>query len=103
MGADIVNFLQPEGKQVEMGLNKVRIDHEKMKGQIRWQDAKLLVKRIESLEAAPPTRPTHVVFWEDHSMFRGECLSFLLRQPSRMDLSSIHRWLLLVCTWTAQR
>ena len=103
MGTDIEDFLQPDGKQVEIELNKVRIDQEKTKGQIRRKDPKLLVKRIESLEAAPPTRPIHVVLWEDNSMFPADCSSFSLREPSRMDLSSIHRWRLLVCIWTAQR
>ena len=61
MGTDIEHYLQAEGKQVEIELDKVRMDHEKTKGQIRRQDPKLLVKRMESLEAAPPTRPMHVV------------------------------------------
>ena len=61
MGTDIEHYLQAEGKQVEIELDKVRMDHEKTKGQIRRQDPKLLVKRMESLKAAPPTRPIHVV------------------------------------------
>ena len=103
MGTDIGEFLQPDGKQVEFELGKVRIGQEKTKGQIRRQDPTVLVKRIETLEAAPPTRPMHVVLWESNSMFPADCLSFLLRQPSRMDHSSIHRWRLLLCIWTAQR
>ena len=69
MGTDIEDYLKPDGKQVEIELSKVRIDQEKTKGQIRRKDAKLLQKRIQSLEAAPPTRPIHVVLWEDNSMF----------------------------------
>ena len=88
---------------MEIVLSKVRIDQERTKGQIRREESKLLLKRIESLEAAPPTRPIHVVHWEDNSMFPTDCLSFSLCEPSRMDLSSIHRWRLLVCIWTAQR
>ena len=103
MGADIEDFLQPDGKQVEIELSNVTIDQGKTKGQIRREDPKLLLKRIESLEAAPPTRPIHVVLWEDNSMFPTDCLSFLLREPSRMDPSTIHRWQLLVCIRTAQR
>ena len=103
MGRDIEDFLQPDGKQVEVELNKVRIDQEKTKGQIRRQDPKLLVKRMESLEAAPPTRPIHVLLWKDNSMFPDYWLSFSLREPSRMNLTSILRWRLLVCIWTAQR
>ena len=61
MGTDIEDFLQIHGKQVEIRLNKVRIDQGKTKGQIGRQDPKLLVKCIESLEAAPPTRRIHVV------------------------------------------
>ena len=63
-GTDIEDHLKPDGKQVEIELSKVRIDQEKTKGPIRRKDAKLLLKRIESLQAAPPTRPIHVVFWE---------------------------------------
>ena len=65
VGTDIEDHLKPDGKQVEIKLSKVRIVQEKTKGQIRRKDAKLLQKRIESLEAAPPTRPIHVVLWED--------------------------------------
>ena len=43
MGTDIEDFLQPDGKQVEIELSKVRIDEEKTKGQIRRQDPKLLL------------------------------------------------------------
>ena len=99
MGTDIEDFLQPDGKQVEIELSKVRIDQEKIKGQIRRDDPKLLLKRIDSLQA----RTIHVVLSEDNSMFPTHCLSFALREPSRMDLSSIHRWRLLVYIWTAQR
>ena len=47
MGTDIENFLQPDGKQDEIELNKVRIDQERTKGQIRQKHPKLLVKRKE--------------------------------------------------------
>ena len=36
-------------------------------------------------------------------MFPTDSSSFSLREPSRMYLSSIHRWRFLVCIWTAQR
>ena len=61
MGTDIQDLLRPDGKQVEVELDNVRIDQEKTKGQIRRKDAKLLQMRIESLEAATPTGPIHVV------------------------------------------
>ena len=91
MGTDIEDHLKPDGKQVEIELTKVGMDQEKTKGQIRRKDAKLLQKRIESLEAAPPTRPIHVVLWEDNTMFSTDCSLFSMREPSRMDLSSIRR------------
>ena len=69
MGTDIQDYLQPDGKCVEVELDNVRTNPEKTKGQIRQKDAKLLQKRIESLEAAPPTGPIHVVLSEDNSMF----------------------------------
>ena len=49
MGTNIEDHLQPDGKQVEVELDNVKIDQEKTKGQIRRKDAKLLQKRIESL------------------------------------------------------
>ena len=61
LGTDIEDHLKPDGRQVEVELDNVRIDQEKTKGQIRRKDAKLLQKRIESLKAAPPTGPLHVV------------------------------------------
>ena len=66
---DIQDFLQPDGKQVEIELSKVRIDQQKTRGQIRKKDRRLLLKRIEPLEATPPTRPIHTVLREDNSMF----------------------------------
>ena len=60
MGTDIEDHLKPEGSQVEVELDNVRIEQEKTRGHIRQKDAKLLQKRIESLEAAPPTAPLHV-------------------------------------------
>ena len=92
MGTEIEDFLQPDGKQVYIELDKVRIDQKKTKEQISRQDPKLLVKRMEPLEAAPTTRPIHVVLWKDESMFAADCLSYPLPEPSRMDLSFIHRW-----------
>ena len=68
MGTDIDDFLQPDGKQVEVALRKVRFDQEKTKGQIRQKDAKLVLKRIELLEAAQPKRPIHVVRLKDNSI-----------------------------------
>ena len=103
MGTDIEDHLKPDGKQVEVELDNVTIDQEKTKGQIRRKDSKLLQKRIELLEAAPPTGPIHVVLWEDNSMLQTDCSFFSLHEPSRMDLSPIRRWRLLVCIWTAQR
>ena len=61
LGTDIEDHLRPDGRQVEVELHNMRIDQEKTKGQIRRRDAKLLQKRIESLEAPPPTGPLHVV------------------------------------------
>ena len=103
MGKDIEDHLKPDGRQAEVELDNVRIDQEKTKGQIRRKDAKLLQKRIESLEAAPPTGPLHVVLWEDNNLFSTDCSLFSVREPSRMDVSHICRWRLLVCIWTAQR
>ena len=103
MGIDIEHHLQPDGKQVEIELSKVRIDQEKTKGQSRRKDAKLLQKRIESIEAPPPTHPIHVVLWNNNSVFPTDSSSFSLREPSCMDLSSIHGWRLLVCIRIAQR
>ena len=86
MGTDIEDHLKPNGKQVEVELDNGRIDQEKTKGQSRQKDAKLLQKRIESLEAAPPTGPIHVVLWEDNSMLPTDCSLFSLREPSCMDV-----------------
>ena len=103
LGTDIEDHLKPDGRRVEVELDNVRIDQEKTKGQIRRKDTKLLQKRIESLEAAPSTGPLHVVLWEDNSMLPTDCSLFSLREPSRIDVSHICRWRLLVCIWTAQR
>ena len=103
MGTDIEDHLKRDEKQMQVVLDNVRIDQEKTKGQIRQKDAKLLQKSIESLEAAPPTGPIHVVLWEDNSMLPTDCSFFSLREPLRVDLSPICRWRLLVCIWTAQR
>ena len=103
LGTDIEDHLKPNGWQLEVELDNVRIDQKKTKGQIRRKDTKLLQKRIESLEAAPPTGPLHVVLWEENSMLPTYCSLFLLREPSRMDVSHICRWRLLVRIWTAQR
>ena len=92
MATDIEDHLKPDGKQLEVELDNVRMDQEKTKGQIRRKDAKLLQKRIESLQAAPPTGPIHVVLWEDNSMLPTDCSFFSLHEPSRMDLSPIRRW-----------
>ena len=86
MGTDIEDHLKPDGKQVEVELDNMRIDQEKTKGQIRRKDAKLLQKHIESLEAAPPTGPIHVVLWEDNSVLPTDCSLFSLREPSCMDV-----------------
>ena len=63
LGTEIENHLKPDGRQLEVELENVRIDQEKTKGQIRRKYTKLLQKRIESLQAAPPTGPLHVVLW----------------------------------------
>ena len=102
LGTDIEDHLKPDRRQVEVELDKVRIDQEKTKGQIRRKDMKLLQKRIESVEAAPPTGPLHVVLWEDNSMLPTDFSLFSLREPLRIDVSHICRWRLLVCIWTAQ-
>ena len=60
LGTDIEDHLKPDGRQVEVELDNMRIDQEKTKGQIRRKDTKLLQKRIESLKAAPPTGPLHL-------------------------------------------
>ena len=57
LGTDIEDHLKPDGRQVEVELDNVRLHQEKTKGHIRRNDTKLLQKRIESLEAAPPNRP----------------------------------------------
>ena len=101
MGIDIEDHLKPDGRHMEVDLDNVRIDQEKTKGQIRRKDTKLLQKRIESLEAAPPTGPLHVVLWEDNSMLPPDCSLFSLREPSRMGVSHLCRWRLLVCIWSA--
>ena len=103
MGTDIEDHSKPDGRQVEVELDNVRIDQQKTKGHIRRKDTKLPQKRIESLEAAPPTGPLHVVLWEDNSMLPTDCSLFSLREPSRIDVSHIRRWPFLVCIWTAQR
>ena len=103
LGTDIGDHLKLDGRQVEIELDNVRIDQEKTKRQIRQKDTKLLQKRIQSLQAAPPTGPLHVVLWEDSSMLPTDCSLFSLREPSRIDVSHICRWRLLVCIWTAQR
>ena len=36
-------------------------------------------------------------------MLPPDCSLFSLREPSRMDVSHICRWQLLVCIWSAQR
>ena len=48
---DIQDHLKPDGRQVEVELDNVRIDKETRKGKIRRKDTKLLQKRVESLEA----------------------------------------------------
>ena len=103
LGTDTEDHLKPDGRQVEVGLDNVRIDQEKTKGQIRRKDTRLLQIRIESLKAAPPTGPLHVVLWEDNSMLPTDCSLFSLREPSLIDVSHICRWRLLVCIWTAER
>ena len=103
LGTDIEDHLKPDGRQVEVELDNVRIDQEKTKGQIRRKDTKLLQKRIESLEAAPPTGPLHVVLWEDNNMLPTDFSLFSLREPSRIGVSHFCRWRFLVCIWTAQR
>ena len=103
LGTDIEDHLKPEGRQVEVEQDNVRMDQEKTKGQIRRKDTKLLQKRIESLEAAPPTGPLYVVLCEDNSMLPTDRSLFALRKPSCIDVSHICRWRLLVCIWTAQR
>ena len=103
LGTYIEDHLKPDRRQVEVELDNVGIRQEKTKGQIRRKDAKVLQKRIESLEAAPPTGPLHVVLWEHNSMLPTDFSLFSLREPSRIDVSHIYRWRLLVCIWTAQR
>ena len=101
LGTDIEDHLKPDGRQVEVELDNVRMDQEKIKGQIRRKDRKLLQNCIESLEAAPPAGPLHIVLWEDNSMLPTDCSLFPLREPSRIDVSHICRPRFLVCIWTA--
>ena len=75
LGTDIEDYLKPDGKQVEVDLEDMGFVTEKKKGQIRRKDPKLHAKRIESLEASPPTRPISVVLWEDNSMFSPVCVA----------------------------
>ena len=103
LDTDIEDHLKLDGRQVKVELDNVRMDQEKTKGQIRRKDTKLLQKHIESLEAAPPTGPLHVVLWEHNSMLPTDCSLLSLREPSRIDVSHICRWRLLVCIWKAQR
>ena len=95
MDTGLDDYLQADGKQVEIELDKVRIYQEKTKGQSRQTHSTLLVKCLESLEAAPPTRFIYVVLWEDNGMFPTDCLLFSLREPSRIDVCTGHRWQLL--------
>ena len=46
LGTGIEDHLKPDGRQVEVELDNVRINQEKTKGQMRRRDAKLLQKRI---------------------------------------------------------
>ena len=46
MGTDIEDHLKPDGKQVAIEVDEVKIDHKATKGQIRRKDAKLLQKLI---------------------------------------------------------
>ena len=57
MGAHIEQYLQIQGKQVEIELDKIKISRLKSKGHIKRKDPKLLVNCIESLETSPPKRP----------------------------------------------
>ena len=91
LGTDIQDHLKRDETQVEVELDNVRIHQEKAEEQNRRKDTKLLQKRIESLQAAPPTGPLHVVLWEDNSMLPTDCSLFLLREPSRIDVSHICR------------
>ena len=84
LGIDIEDHLKPDGRQVKVELDNLRINQEKTKGQTRRKDTKLLQKPIESLEAAPPTGQLHVVLWEDNSMLSTDCSLFSLREPSRI-------------------
>ena len=68
LGTDIEDYLEAEEKQVDIELDKVRMNKEKKSGQITWQDPKLLVKYIESLLAASPKRPIYVVLVEDNRL-----------------------------------
>ena len=49
LGTDVEDHLKPDGRQVEVELDNMRIDQEKTKGQIRRKDTKLLQMGIESL------------------------------------------------------
>ena len=60
MGTDIRDYMQPDGTQVEVELDNVRVDQEKTKGQMRWKHAKLRQRCIESLERSSMGRQQYV-------------------------------------------
>ena len=70
-GTDIEHYLHKEGKQGDIGKERVSIDTLKSQQEIRQKDPKLLVKRIQSLEASPPTKPFT-------SFFGNEAVCFYL-------------------------
>ena len=69
MGTDVEDYLKQDGKKVKANPEDIKFDEDKKKGHIRRKDPKLLAKRVESLEASPPTRPIYVVLLEDNSTF----------------------------------
>ena len=102
MGTDIEDYLKLDAKQVEVNLENIRFDTEKKNSPIGRRDMKLLAKRVESLEASPPTRPIYVVPRVDDSMFSLVCVP--TREASRIDgCTYLQRWGILVCVRTTQR
>ena len=97
LGTDIEDHLKPDGKHVEIDPEDITFDTEKKKGQIVRKDASLQAKRIESLEASPPTRPISVTPWVDNNMFSPVCVASHARAlahrrlylPSQMGNTSV--------------
>ena len=67
LGTDIDDHLKPDGRQVEVELDNVRIDQEKTKGQIRRKDTKLLQSESTDYKA-------EVYWWGTSSQEEEDCV-----------------------------